>query len=308
MTVSLSFATQQMIVHYKYGKKPVVINTAAVDSITFRPMPSSKGAMVLIPAKGESFKMGEIYESPVHKVTFTKDFYMDSTEITQREYDSVMSANYDNYATPAWSKTVGLGNEYPAYFVSWFDAARFCNAKSKAAGLDTVYTFDGTKDLNGHLLLLSPGVDISKNGYRLPTEAEWEYAARAGSETDFFWGKEFIKEAESVDTAEISRYAAWRHSSEYGTVKAGEKSPNAFGLYNMTGNLNEWTNDCNNMYKDGDQVDPLDVDGFDHSSSMITRGGNWRADLEYLRVPYRHYHITYGIQDHIGFRTVLPKE
>ncbi|MBU1919764.1 SUMF1/EgtB/PvdO family nonheme iron enzyme, partial [bacterium] len=101
--------------------------------------------MKLIPAGGQSLQMGSESgfdnEQPVHTVSFTNDFWMDSTEITQQEYDNLMSAHYGDYTTPIWNNPYGAGDGYPAYQLYWGDAVLFCNARSAVEGFDSVYTY-----------------------------------------------------------------------------------------------------------------------------------------------------------------------
>ena len=118
--------------------------------------------MVKILAKGFDFQMGQpdpditgegvtSGEQAVHTVSFTYDFWMDTTEVTQKEFDSLMRVTYDNYLNPAWDATHGNGENYPAYNVSWGDAALFCNARSKSDGYDTVYTYSSVNGAPGSL-------------------------------------------------------------------------------------------------------------------------------------------------------------
>jgi len=273
--------------------------------------------MVVIPAKDASFQMGSdrgaLDEMPVHTVRFTHNFWMDTTEVTQGDYDALMRLYYSGYSTPNWRSHYGVGSRYPAYEITWGDAALYCNARSRRDGFDTVYTYTAINGAPGYGCNLdSVRIDYSKNGYRLPTEAEWEFACRAGSNTDFFWGKNCDPYPSTpADTAEINRYAVWAENSwelgsgasDFGTHPVASKSPNGFGLYDIIGNLFEWHNDWYGAYADTIAVDPT---GPATGEWHIPRGGCWGSDAFNLRATNR----TFMPPDYpfyfVGFRVVLP--
>lgn len=275
--------------------------------------------MVLIDASGHSFQMGSDSgypdEQPVHTVNFTYDYWMSITEVTQGDFDSVMNAAFadSGYETPVWSSQRGLGARYPAYYVFWGDAALYCNAKSRRDGLDTVYSYTSIVGIPGNLCELeNVTADFSKRGYRLPTEAEWEYACRAGSTTDFFWGKNFDPYPETAaDSAQIDSYAVWygnsyqygSEDSRYGTHQVATTKPNAFGLYDMAGNVAEWINDWYDEYSGSAATDPT---GPTSGDWHFQRGGNWGNQPYWLRSANRTFMAPDYQYYFIGFRVVLP--
>jgi formylglycine-generating enzyme required for sulfatase activity len=147
------------------------------------------------------------------------------------------------------------GSSWPVDQVNWFDAALFCNKLSKMAGLDTVYSYNGYAgfpvDTFGSVV-----IDYSRDGYRLPTEAEYEYAYRAGTTTDFYWGRNYPPET-TGDTLAIDSNAIWfADDTINSTFPVALKKPNAFGLYDMAGDVFEWCNDWYAGYSSAAQTNP----------------------------------------------------
>jgi len=304
------------------------------SSNTWRPSAAElvhEKGMVKIMAKGYDFEMGQpdpdilvdedlnpLYysEAPVHTVTFTYDFWMDTTEVTQKMYDSVMQSAYPDYVTPTWDDVFGTGDRRAAYKVTWGEAALYCNALSKAEDLDTVYSYTSlTSSPGDEASLVGVTCNLAENGYRLPTEAEWEYACRGGVAADFSWDKYFILyPATAGDTAEVSEHAVWRANAwdlhegvaGYGVHEVAGTLPNGYGLYDMAGNLSEHVNDYESVsYDYGSVTDPQGP-----SSGTITmlRGGNWGNDALYLRSASRNFDAAAYDFNFIGFRTVKPVE
>ena len=277
--------------------------------------PQYSGSMVRIEAGGSSFQMGSengnADEQPVHTVNFTCDFWMDTVEVTQADYEELMSVSYDGYFTPEWQEAYGLGDEFPVYSVYWGDAVLYCNARSRAEGLDSVYTYTDIFGAPGCLCQLG-GVSagLTKNGYRLPTEAEWEYACRAGSATDFYWGQDYDPyPATADDSLEISNCAVWSGNSwdidaedpAFGNQICGGKTPNDYGLYDMAGNVYEWCHDLYGAYTADTKTDPS---GPETGGWNVVRGGSWGTGAYYLRSANR----TFTTPDYqfffLGFRCV----
>jgi len=189
-----------------------------------------------------TFMMGN--EGNQHEVTLTRAFFMQAHEVTHGEYQRLMplSAEESIEAIPrraprrrssgcaAVIATGWLQSETancPVEDVSWLDAITYANHRSAAEGLPLCYTLDGA--------LLGVETPYDCEGYRLPTEAEWEYAARAGTQTDYYCG--------DVGTGCLDDIAWHGRNSERTTHPVGQKTPNAWGLYDILGNVSEWTGD-----------------------------------------------------------------
>jgi len=266
---------------YSQSKPVLSLVEGSVASISAKMQKGGSGkyGMKLIPAG--TFQMGstngESDERPVHTVTVSS-FYMDSTEVTQREYSRLMGTNPSNFS----------GDNKPVEQVSWWDAIKYCNARSREAGLTPVYNET------------SGSCNFSANGYRLPTEAEWEYACRAGTTTKYYWG-------ESTSKSTISQYANYdstsyyfgESSSLYGTHAVATNRPNSFGLYDMSGNVWEWCNDWKGRYSSGSQTDPR---GPTTGSRRVGRGGGWSYGPVLLRSAFRNRYGPTDVCNDLGFR------
>ena len=233
--------------------------------------------MVWVP--GGSFLMGNrIYEGdekPVHRVQ-VNSFFMGKTQVTQREYQAVMGSNPSGFP----SRTG------PVERVTWYEAIEYCNKLSQKEGLIPAYY--GTNDLIF--------CDFSANGYRLPTEAEWEYAARGGNQDSLTFDRAGGNEADAV---------GWYEENSNGTTRpVGTKKPNSLGLYDMAGNVWEWCWDWYGPYEDKAQSNPQ---GPGSGVYRVVRGGSWNSSDEWLRSTYRNIGEPGKRYRDVGFRVVRQR-
>jgi formylglycine-generating enzyme required for sulfatase activity len=206
-------------------------------------------------------------EGPAHKVVLDS-FFIDRTMVTQADYESLMGVN---------PVETGRSELHPVSNVSWYDGVLYCNARSRRDGYDPVYRYTVVKGAagNGCYDLENLKIDLNRNGYHLPTEAQWEYACRAGTTTIYYWGDEMNGD-----------YAWWFENANDVTHPVGTKKPNAWGLYDMIGNLWEWCNDWNGReyYEKSPLKNPRGPKSGEYRS---LRGGGCRNRAEELRLTLR---------------------
>lgn len=207
-------------------------------------------------------------------VTLTNDFYLSKTEVTQKQYYLVMGNNPSHFQ----SEKLGYRSENnPVEEVSWFNAIKFANALSVKEGLPKCYSDNG--DVIGGRTV------YDCKGYRLPTEAEWEYAARAGTK--------------GARYGELEDIAWYRDNSGNKTHPVGEKEPNAFGLYDMLGNVWERCHDWNGDYPGGPQTNP---EGSSWGQARVKRGGSSKRGADFVRAANRYRDGPSDENDLFGFR------
>jgi formylglycine-generating enzyme required for sulfatase activity len=239
--------------------------------------------MVVIPAG--YFEMGSRSgrdeEQPRHKV-WIDSFLMDKTEVTQAEYEKLGKGDDPPFSNPSHFK----GPDLPVEQVTWPQAANFCNARSRAEGLTPCYSDDAV-------------CNFAADGYRLPTEAEWEYACRAGGDGDYSFGN---------DARKLGEHAWFTDNASKKTHPVGQKKPNAWGLFDMHGNVAEWCQDVfdKNYYKSGPEKNPR---GPADGKEYVLRGGSWKSAAEASRSAYRlgetpGFSDACLARDAIGFRCV----
>ncbi len=251
----------------------------------------------MIPIPAGTFSMGctpgdpncESDESPVHSVTLSA-FLMGETEVTQAQWQTVMGSNPSYFSSCA---------QCPVEQVSWYDAVVFCNRLSELQGLGPCYfadaAFTQVYGKSGGSWSLPNSGEVHRNpsakGYRLPTEAEWEYAARGGSATNIYAGSNNVDEV-----------AWYNENSSNGTKPVKGKLANGYGLYDMSGNVWEWCQDWYGGYSAEAQTDPQGPSG---ASSRVPRGGGWDNYAQYCRASRRSNDPPSYRYLNLGFRLAL---
>jgi len=230
--------------------------------------------MRMVRVKPGTFTMGtqeggDFDERPVHTVTITKPFYMAVCEVTNSQYEQCQPDHRDLRGKLGFS---GEDDE-AVVFVSWHEAVAFCRWLADKEGLP----------------------------YRLPTEAEWEYACRAGTATDFHTG-DSLPEAFHKNVTESWLPGSTRGKDQPVKLTVGRTPPNPWGLHDMHGNVEEWCHDWYGPYVEGDQIDPV---GRASGDFRVTRGGSHSTELRYLRSANRLGMLPDDKSWLVGFRVVL---
>ena len=259
---NINFATKYVV----FPKEPLVFKESGQYKLMFgnksRGITVQKGVSQPTPdnmvfVQGGTFQMGSNSGKPVHTVT-VNDFYIGKYEVTQKEWKEVMGSNPSNWKC----------DNLPVEQVSWYDAVEFCNKKSRKEGLTPCYSGSGK----------SITFNFNANGYRLPTEAEWEYAAGGGNKSRNY------KYSGSNSIGDVAWY---RSNSGNKTHQVGTKQPNELGIYDMSGNVYEWCNDWydENYYSKSPKNNPQ---GPSSGKYSVLRGGSWYFFDYCCRVAYRH--------------------
>lgn len=200
---------------------------------------------------------GHDTDEALHEVTLSEGFWLSTYEITQAQWEDVMGTNPSLYS----------GADKPVEMVSWDDV---------------------------HDFLVVLNASSASGVYRLPTEAEWEYAYRAETTTRFFWGND-------PNESKIGNYSWYDGNSGSSTRKVGQKLPNPWGLHDIAGNVSEWCEDTIGDYPAGPVTDPQ---GPSPGNAKVLRGGYWDSDPSYHRAADRDNYFSDERQGYIGFRLV----
>ena len=255
-------------------KKTVLLTICILLLATFMLAKSENFVLV---EKG-SFTMGDLLN-----VTLTYNFYIGKYEVTFDEYDAFCSAT--GKSKPG-DRGWGRGSR-PVINVNWWDAIAYCNWLSEKEKLPKAY------DNNGNLLDKDGRVttDITKVlGYRLPTEAEWEYAARGGNKSRGY---------QYAGSSTVGDVAWYDSNSGNKTQEIGKKAPNELGIYDMSGNVWEWCSDWYGDYSSSAQTNPYNSTA---GSYRVVRGGSWVNYATLTRVAYRDIYSPTGTYAYLGFR------
>jgi len=294
-----------------------IITIINAQSMETRSIEQLKDNMIYV--EGGTYTMGDVWgdgkddETPTHEVK-VNSFYMSKYEVTHAKYieflnrkgvssdgsyngNELIDMDYEGCAISHDNSFYFEGNQYaqdkqcPVINVTWYGAVEYCNWRSKQDGLTKAYTISSG----------SVECDWDANGYRLPTEAEWEYAARSGGQDNRKWSGTNSK-------SELGDYAWYYLSADTDgngkgdkTFPVGTKKPNELGLYDMSGNVYEW---CWDWYDSGYYSEsPLDnPTGPSSGSYRVLRGGSWRGIANFSRTAYRSNYLPSGTHNYHSFR------
>jgi formylglycine-generating enzyme required for sulfatase activity len=291
MKVGHLLLAASLVVLASCGKQAGGGSTATADQTAVPEKSSSPVEVVtasgveMISLPGGEFKMGSNSgnpdEAPEHAVKLT-GFLMDKYEVTQDMLAKVQLPNPSH-----WNENP----KKPVERVRWRDAKQYCNERSTLEGLKPCYN-EKTADWD---------CDYTANGYRLPTEAEWEYACKAGTDGAFDFGQ----------ADKLRQFAWFADNAEEKTHAEGQKKPNRWGLYDMYGNVSEWCEDVYSpdYYKKSPAVDPVGPPSPGKDVQRVMRGGSWKSSAEMCRSTFRQGQKTGDTDacfytDYCGFRCV----
>ncbi len=283
----------------------LMVTATSCDKKTTEPDGTPTG---MIYVAGGTFIMGDASEepswdaTPAHEVTLSP-FYIGKYEVTQAEFSKYMPQS------EVWTSELGRGDQYPAYGVTWFEAIKYCNLRSIAEKLTPCYTIDGsTNPANWGEVPTDrehPNLGIweavtcnwKANGYRLPTEAEWEYAARGRTNNpDYLYS----------GSNDINTVAWYAENSGNISHPVGQKAANSIGTYDMSGNVDEWCWDWFGIYGEEPQTDPTGPEE-GCMNEMVLRGGSWVFEGDLSRVYSRNLQHNFIGDFWVGFRVCRSK-
>ncbi|MEQ8189556.1 MAG: formylglycine-generating enzyme family protein [Candidatus Eremiobacterota bacterium] len=225
------------------------------------------------------------------QITFTHDYSIGKYEITNSQYRAWPDAQSHHTNTAELNNSTY--DNCPVRYVSWMDVVQYCNWRSSYEGLTPCYTIG---DVNDHTTYI---LDLTKNGYRLPTEAEWEYACRGGTTTTYYWGNTL--------NAATGLNKCWYGYNVGGTCTTGLPAPvgygwgHPWGLYDMSGNMWEW---CHNIWENTPTGGTDPVGPASGNTARSVRGGSWSHYGSFSTSSFRGSYGADGHPDDRGFRVV----
>lgn len=226
-----------------------------------------------------------------HSVTISRDFYLGKYEVSQEEFKRVMGFNPSFFTS---------STRLPVEQISWFDAVQFCNQLSELDGRTACYKISDVTKVGDSIENATVAIVPTGNGYRLPTEAEWEYACRAGTSLPFNFGGKITPELANYNGKQPYRFNVPKGIFRQRTVAVNELgAPNKFGLVNMHGNVWEWCWDWKANYTTASANDPI---GSDDGMYRAIRGGSWVSEANFCRSAYRGFSEPNDRTYSVGFR------
>ena len=266
------YETIDSVLTYNYDEEPPVVGGGGIDGET-KVFTANGVSFTMVYVEPGSFQMGSTTgdsdEKPVHSVTISKGYYIGETEVTQALWKAV-TGNSPTMSGSSWSTTYSLGDNYPAYYISYEDVQSFITKLNSLTGAQ----------------------------FRMPTEAEWEFAARGGNKS---------KGYEYSGSNTVGDVAWYYNNSGSKTHAVKTKAANELGIYDMSGNVWEWCSDWYGSYSSSSVIDPT---GPASGSDRVGRGGSWYGNAAYCRSANRNNYTPTNRNYNLGVRlacsAVLP--